>query len=131
LEEIRRATGATVYLNPEERAIFGKSVEEFQAPREGLRLQLGRIAISPLSTPGHTPGGTTYLAQDDSREVAFTGDALFAGSVGRSRSAQSYSLLLEGIRKKIFTLAEETPLFPGHGPATTVGEEKENNPFFP
>jgi glyoxylase-like metal-dependent hydrolase (beta-lactamase superfamily II) len=94
-------------------------------------LQLGRIAISPLSTPGHTPGGTTYLAQDDNREVAFTGDALFAGSVGRSRSAQSYSLLLEGIRKKIFTLAEETPLFPGHGPATTVGEEKENNPFFP
>lgn len=131
VEEIRRETGAAVYLHPDERATLGRPLDGSVPAKEGLRLSLGPFDILALSTPGHTPGGTTYFVQERERATAFTGDALFAGSVGRSRSTQSYFLLLEGIRKKILTLPEETPLFPGHGPSTTVGQEKDNNPFFP
>jgi glyoxylase-like metal-dependent hydrolase (beta-lactamase superfamily II) len=131
VEEIRKETGAAVYLHPDERAVLGRALEGEHPVKEGVGLPLGRFRISPLSTPGHTPGGMTYVAGDEERRVAFTGDALFAGSVGRSRSSQSYPLLLEGIREKILVLPDEIPLFPGHGPATSVGEEKRHNPFFP
>jgi hydroxyacylglutathione hydrolase len=132
LEEIRRATQAEVYLHPKEEATLGLPLEEkFRPVGEGTDLRIGAFSIRPLETSGHTPGGTSYLVEKERRGVVFVGDALFAGSVGRSRSPQSYPLLLEGIRKKIFSLPGQTVLYPGHGPATTVGEEKQHNPFFP
>jgi glyoxylase-like metal-dependent hydrolase (beta-lactamase superfamily II) len=92
-----------------------------------------RIEVSPelslraLPTPGHTTGGTSYLADG----LCCVGDALFAGSTGRSMSPAGYSTLLSSLRRHVLSLPPETLLLPGHGPITTVGEERAHNPFFP
>src|SRR4029077_21072976 len=92
---------------------------------EGNEIRLGRWNIRALETPGHTPGGVTYLVDG----MAFVGDALFAGSTGRSMSASGYRMLISSLREKVLSLGPDTVLFPGHGPAQTVGEEREHNPF--
>ena len=132
MEQIHRATGAAVYLDPQEKATLGGSLPKESRPiREGSAFSVGRFSIRPLSTPGHTSGGTSFLSEEPGRPLAFVGDALFAGSVGRSRSPQSYPVLLEGIHKNLLSLPGDCVFFPGHGPATTAGEERAHNPFFP
>ena len=79
-----------------------------------------------LHTPGHSPGGVTLKIDG----YLFTGDALFAGSIGRSDFANSDSrALLEGIRSKLLTQPDEMIVYSGHGPATTIGRERKMNPF--
>lgn len=81
-----------------------------------------------LYVPGHCPGSLVFYCEDE--KVAFTGDAIFAGSIGRTDlPGGSFSVLERAIREKIFTLPESVKLLPGHGPATEVGEEKVTNPF--
>jgi len=95
--------------------------------REGDTVPLGDVAFRVLHTPGHTAGHVTYLSGD----LAFVGDLIFEGSIGRTDlPGGSLDDLLRAVREKIFTLPGETILFPGHGPATTVGDEKRGNPFF-
>lgn len=78
--------------------------------------------------PGHCPGNVLFYCAEE--KMAFTGDALFAGSVGRSDlPGGSWPVLLRAIRERIYTLPEETVLFAGHGPETTVGDEKLTNPY--
>jgi hydroxyacylglutathione hydrolase len=80
--------------------------------------------------PGHTTGQVVYLWEGAEPPVVFVGDVIFAGSVGRTDLPDgSLRQQLFGIRSKLFTLPDETILYPGHGPSTTVGEEKRNNPF--
>jgi glyoxylase-like metal-dependent hydrolase (beta-lactamase superfamily II) len=80
-----------------------------------------------LHTPGHSPGGVTLVAPG----VAFCGDLVFYGSVGRTDlPGGSERVLLDSIRRHIMTLPDDTVLYPGHGPETTVGLEKRQNPFF-
>jgi hydroxyacylglutathione hydrolase len=80
--------------------------------------------------PGHTTGHVVYLWEGAEPPLVFVGDVIFAGSVGRSDFPDgNHRQLILGIRSKLFTLPDETILLPGHGPATTVGEEKLNNPF--
>jgi hydroxyacylglutathione hydrolase len=82
------------------------------------------------SIPGHTVGHVVYLWEGQEPPVVFVGDVIFAGSIGRTDFPDSdHRQLILGIRSKLFTLPDETILYPGHGPATTVGEEKRNNPF--
>lgn len=81
-----------------------------------------------LPVPGHTPGHLAYFFPKSL--VAFTGDALFRGSVGTTESAEDGILLLDSIRKRLLVLPDAVELFPGHGPSTTVGREKAENPFF-
>jgi glyoxylase-like metal-dependent hydrolase (beta-lactamase superfamily II) len=88
-----------------------------------------RVSIKALSTPGHSPGGTTYLIGGLSRPIAIVGDAIFARSVGGMPPA-SYAAGLKSICNKILMLSPETLLAPGHGPLTTVEEERMKNPFF-
>ncbi len=87
--------------------------------------------ITALKTSGHSPAGVTYLLhlQGQSFPIAMVGDAMFAGSMGGGR--HNYQDALENNRKKILTLPDETPICPGHGPLSTVGQEKLHNPFFP
>jgi len=81
-----------------------------------------------LHTPGHTPGGICLYAADE--HVLFGGDTVFAGSIGRSDfPGGSHEQLIEAIQKKLLILPDETTIYPGHGPATTVGNEKQYNPF--
>jgi glyoxylase-like metal-dependent hydrolase (beta-lactamase superfamily II) len=92
---------------------------------------LGSLRITNRDTPGHAEEGVTYIVggwPEDAAHVAVVGDAIFAGSMGRGK--QSWELARQKVREQIFSLPPETLICPGHGPLTTVGEEKANNPFF-
>jgi glyoxylase-like metal-dependent hydrolase (beta-lactamase superfamily II) len=94
-------------------------------------IHLGSLRLTNRDTPGHAEDGTTYIIgtwPDDAPHVAIVGDAIFAGSMGRGN--QSWELARKKVREQILTLPAETLICPGHGPLTTVGEEKANNPFF-
>ena len=89
-------------------------------------IALGEFKIKVLHTPGHTPGGSCFLIED----MLFSGDTLFAGSVGRTDfPGGSYDALIVSIQKKILPLGDDIKVFPGHGSSTTIGEERRNNPF--
>lgn len=88
----------------------------------------GPVSLKVLATPGHSPGGVCYL--DESEGILFCGDTLFWGSVGRTDfPGCSHEQLIESITKKILPLPDAIVCEPGHGPATTVGGERVNNPF--
>jgi glyoxylase-like metal-dependent hydrolase (beta-lactamase superfamily II) len=93
---------------------------------EGVPFRAGSLEFEVLHTPGHSPGGVSLRSGD----VVFTGDALFAGSIGRSDFENSDSAaLLDGIRNKLLTLPDDVVVYSGHGPATTIGQERRTNPF--
>jgi glyoxylase-like metal-dependent hydrolase (beta-lactamase superfamily II) len=93
---------------------------------DGEEIRCGDVAFRVLATPGHTPGGISILGPG----VVFTGDTLFQGSIGRTDfPGGSFSVLLRSIREKLLTLPDETTVYPGHGPATSIGREKVDNPF--
>ena len=94
-------------------------------------VHLGGLRVTHRETPGHAEDGVTYLVgnwQEDAPHVALVGDAIFAGSIGRGN--QSWDLARLKVREQILTLPPETLICPGHGPLTTVAEEREHNPFF-
>lgn len=94
---------------------------------EGDVVRVGDEEIKVLSTPGHTMGGVSFLTSIG----IFTGDALFAGSIGRTDlPGGDYETLISSIREKILSLPDETPVYPGHGPSTDVGRERTENLFF-
>ncbi len=96
------------------------SVEDAQ------KITLDDITLEVLHTPGHTPGGICL----DAGGVIFTGDTLFAGSVGRTDfSGASHEQLIKSIHDKLLRFADDTVIYPGHGAPSTIGEEKRNNPF--
>lgn len=94
----------------------------------GQRLTLGTSVWEIRHTPGHSPGGVTLWCE--AAGLAFVGDALFAGSIGRTDfPGSSFEELASSIRAQLYTLPDETRALPGHGPATTIGREKKSNPF--
>jgi len=96
--------------------------------RPGDLFSAGRHFIRTRLTPGHSPGGSTFLIEGPVVQAAIVGDALFAGSIGGLHNG--YAETLENIRREILSLPDTTIIFPGHGPLTTVGLEKAGNPFF-
>lgn len=94
--------------------------------RHGDTLQLGRLTFQVIHTPGHTPGGVCFYTPGH----LISGDTLFAGGVGRTDlPGGDEGLLLGSIRKRLYILPGDTRVYPGHGPATTIGDEREYNPF--
>jgi glyoxylase-like metal-dependent hydrolase (beta-lactamase superfamily II) len=94
----------------------------------GREFSVGSLRIGTRLTWGHSKGGITYVIMGLRRPVAIVGDAVFAGSMGGG--AVSYADALRTNREEIFSLPDETIICPGHGPMTSVGEEKAHNPFF-
>lgn len=94
----------------------------------GQELNSGTLLWKVLHTPGHSPGSITlYCAK---AAVAFAGDALFAGSIGRTDfPGSNHDVLVKAIRTQLYTLPDATRVLPGHGPDTTIGREKQSNPF--
>jgi glyoxylase-like metal-dependent hydrolase (beta-lactamase superfamily II) len=93
---------------------------------EGQPFQAGSLELVVLHTPGHSPGGVSLRIGD----ALFTGDALFAGSVGRSDFRNSDGrALLKGIKTRLLSLPDDMTVYSGHGPATTIGQERRTNPF--
>ncbi len=93
---------------------------------EGDEVRVGGVRLRVLHTPGHSPGGICLVTDG----TAFVGDTLFAGSIGRTDlPGASAETLLTSIREKLLTLPDDTVVYPGHGPATTIGHERRHNPF--
>jgi hydroxyacylglutathione hydrolase len=108
-----------------------KSAPVDQRNRPSDFIHLGSLRITHRDTPGHAEDGVTYVVgtwPEDAPHVAIVGDAIFSGSIGRGNI--SWDVAKQKVREQIFTLPPETLICPGHGPLTTVREEKEHNPFF-
>lgn len=96
--------------------------------RDGERLTIGRLTLTVLHTPGHSPGSIALYIPEEG--IIFSGDTLFCEGVGRTDfPGGDMRALIESIRSKLFTLPDETIVYPGHGPSTTIGWEKQHNPF--
>ncbi|HYY31290.1 MAG TPA: MBL fold metallo-hydrolase [Chthoniobacterales bacterium] len=111
--------------------IFSPSLErlpETKTVREGDQLRLGKLRIEARLTNGHSPGGTSYIVQGLQNPVAVVGDSLFAGSMGGAPN--DYHKALRNNVEKLLSLPGDTLICPGHGPMTTVANEREHNPFF-
>jgi len=122
LPRLREETGADVFTPAREPVPGAELIEE------GKRFRLGNLQIDTRLTWGHSPGGMTYVVTGLAHPIAIVGDSLFAGSMGGGNV--SYQDALQNNLEKILTLSDDTIICPGHGPMTTVGEEKEHNPFF-
>jgi glyoxylase-like metal-dependent hydrolase (beta-lactamase superfamily II) len=108
-----------------------KNAPADQHNKPGESVPLGGLRVTHRETPGHADDGVTYVIGNwpgDAPPVAIVGDAIFAGSIGRGN--QSWDLAKQKVCEEIFTLPPETLICPGHGPLTTVAEEKAHNPFF-
>ena len=103
-------------------------VPETKIMREGDQLRLGKLRIEARLTNGHSPGGTSYVVQGLQNPVAVVGDSLFAGSMGGAPN--DYRKALRNNVEKLLSLPADTLICPGHGPLTTVANEREHNPFF-
>lgn len=122
LDRLKEKTGAPAYVCEKE------ALEGAESFAPGRSFFIGGLAVETRWTWGHSPGGITYLIRGLSVPVAVVGDAIFAGSMGGG--GVSYEDALRSNRENIFTLPEETILCPGHGPLTTLAEQKRVNPFF-
>lgn len=112
--------------------IFGLTISSMPDPErmldEGEVLRCGEECLEVLHVPGHSPGGIALYSR--AGQVLFPGDILFSGSIGRSDlPGGDHQLLVDGIRRKLLVLPESTVVWPGHGPSTTIGEEKTGNPY--
>jgi len=112
--------------------LFGLRIDPGPEPTidlvHGMRMQLGQVQFEVRHTPGHTPGHCSFYVAQDS--LLFCGDLIFQGSVGRTDlPGGSWEQLVNSIRTQAFSLPDETRLLSGHGPETTVGEQKRSNPF--
>ena len=121
-----------IYLGTEDVTLLHWKPSEQQraTPHDGRTIQVGRLTLTCLTTPGHTPGGVCYRLEMPWGPVAFVGDTLFAGSIGRSNPPRLYATHLESVRRYVLTLPADCLLLPGHGPGTTVREELDHNPFY-
>lgn len=94
------------------------------------RVEAAGFELEVFDIPGHSPGHIVYLLRSESPYLVLGGDVLFQGSIGRcDLPGGDQNLLISGIRKKLFSLPENTIVYPGHGDPTTVGEEQRTNPF--
>lgn len=141
-------TGVTAYLHPDDdwlasdpdsqlQSIFGflpPERDQFAPPdhytdlKHAERLPLAGMTFEVRHTPGHTPGHCVFVVEDEG--VVFSGDQLFAGSVGRTDLPRGdFRTLMDSMENEMLTLDDDTRVLPGHGPATTIGTERTTNPF--
>ncbi len=142
---LRELTGASAVLHPDDLPLYQTLALQArwlgieQAPpvvhldgdiRDGDRLTAGGARLDVLHTPGHTPGSVCFALQDGQTERLFTGDTLFAGSIGRwDLGGTSMDDIVHSIRTKLLPYDDDTPVVPGHGPLTTIGVERRANPY--
>jgi hydroxyacylglutathione hydrolase len=144
--ELARATGASVYVHPDDdfltlhpvdqlRAMFGMTPpgvydvpEKLESLGDGDRIGLAGLEFEVRHTPGHTPGHCCFYLERE--ETLFSGDQLFAGSIGRTDFPYgSHQALMTSMAEKVMVLPDVTRVLPGHGPETTIGRERTGNPF--
>jgi hydroxyacylglutathione hydrolase len=141
--EVSRATGAAIRIHaadrplydrlPEQASFFGLSAEPPLPPdggfADGEKISIGRFRLEAIHTPGHSPGSTCFFL-DGEAPVLFSGDTLFRRSIGRTDLwGGDTDTILASIRQKLFVLPAQLRVVCGHGPDTTIGEERTSNPF--
>lgn len=131
IQELLARWPVPVYVGAEDVSLlrWKPSKDRLTEPQEGRAIQVGRLRLHCLATPGHTPGGICYRMDLGSRPVCFVGDTLFAGSIGKSLPHNLFPTHLGSVRQRLLKLPHDCILLPGHGPATTVREELDHNPF--
>lgn len=93
-------------------------------------IELDDIKLQVIHMPGHTPGGIALLMKEPTNKVVFTGDSLFCQGIGRTDFlGLGQGTLIKSIKEKLLILADDTVVYPGHGPSSTIGQEKKGNPF--
>ena len=112
--------------------LFGVSIEQPPEPdrflADGDQVSCGDITLTVIETPGHSPGGISLVTSDG--RYCFVGDTLFAGSIGRTDlPGGDYHTLIQSIKTRLIPLGDDVKVLPGHGPATTMGNERRYNPF--
>jgi len=141
IADVVEATGAQLAIHADERpllehgggaSMWGLNVPTSPAPdielSEGEILEVGELSFEVLLTPGHSPGGVTFYEPDEG--VAFVGDVLFSRGVGRADlPGADRRTLMRSIKEVLFKLPGDTVVYPGHGPETTVAEERRSNPW--
>jgi hydroxyacylglutathione hydrolase len=140
LAQLKKATGAEILIHSADAAMLAStgqaqpfflesSSEDCSADRqlqEGDKIHFGEYSLEVLHTPGHTPGGISLVTD----KMIFTGDTLFCGSVGRADlPGSSYKKLIDSIQTKLLSRSDDYVIYPGHGPESTIGEERRDNPF--
>jgi len=143
IEALKRATGAALLMHESDLALYqhvALQAEWLGVPpptvsevdhflREGDALYCGALALEVLHTPGHSPGSVSLHLRGESSRI-FSGDTLFQGSIGRTDLwGGSLNDILRSIHHRLLVFPDPTPVFPGHGAPTTIGEERESNPF--
>jgi glyoxylase-like metal-dependent hydrolase (beta-lactamase superfamily II) len=140
--KLKAATGAPILLNKNDYALLKMldvqaawigaappgAVEIDQNLQDQDTIRCGEITAIVMHTPGHTEGSSCLYFRNEQKLIA--GDTLFAGSIGRTDlPGGSFNKIISSIHDRVLTLPDETVVVPGHGPLTTIGEERENNPF--
>ncbi len=140
VKHVVEQTGAPIYLHPDDRSLYDSIQEQAswlglqadEQPQPGHELAHGgQVAVGESTfevrhVPGHSPGGVAFVGYG----LAIVGDAIFDGSIGRTDLPGGDSeTLLTSIREQLLVLPDETLVYPGHGPATTIGKERKSNPF--
>jgi hydroxyacylglutathione hydrolase len=140
--KLKAATGAPILLNQNDQALLKMLdmqaawvgmgspgvVQVDESLKDGQRLQIGDISSQVIETPGHTEGSICLLFSAEKKLVA--GDTLFAGSIGRTDlPGGSFDKIMRSIHTRLMALPDDIDVIPGHGPVTTIGQERETNPF--
>jgi len=143
IEKLKQATGAAVLMHQSDLPLYKNlalqaewlgvaapgvtDVDQFL--KEGDSLRCGTLSLEVLHTPGHSPGSLSLHLPGENQRI-LSGDTLFQGSIGRTDLwGGSMDEILRSIRTRLLIFPDETPVFPGHGAPTTIGEERESNPF--
>ncbi len=136
---VREATGAPIWLHPADRFLYDAAPRFGPMPweavdlpppdhdlAEGMAVRVGELDFAVRHAPGHSPGSACFIGHG----LAFVGDVLFAGSVGRTDlPGGDHRMLIDSIIRTLLTLPDPTTVYPGHGRPTTVGAERATNPF--
>ncbi|HEX5275963.1 MAG TPA: MBL fold metallo-hydrolase [Candidatus Rubrimentiphilum sp.] len=145
LGTLRERTGGAGLLHPADLPLYrtlgmqARWLGETAAPRiveldgelrDGGHIRAGGVEIDVLHTPGHTPGSVCFAFADGDNQTILSGDTLFAGSIGRwDLGGTSMEDIVDSIQRKLLPFGDETIVIPGHGPFTTIGEERNTNPY--
>jgi glyoxylase-like metal-dependent hydrolase (beta-lactamase superfamily II) len=142
--QLRKLTGAPVVMNQQDLGLLGMMqmqagwlgvpTPEVAPPdasaEDGLAVGLATLPAQVLHTPGHTPGSICLLFHFNDQHLLLAGDTLFAGSIGRTDlPGGDGQQILRSLRERLLVLPDATRVVPGHGPETTIGEERQSNPF--
>ena len=125
LDEVQRATGAQVAIHASDAGSINISGTDVLLLKHGDSIYVGDLHFLVIHTPGHSPGGICLYGND----ILFSGDTLFNYGIGRTDLGGDTAQLLNSIFTRLMVLPDKTLVYPGHGPATTIGEERHSNPF--